>query len=116
MLNIKGQDIDVKIPLCLRFSEVYAKFIKENENKYLVLALTENNKKMLELYKRLWSKIRKQIKTINNGESIKYKNDFMKTRIDSNDDLSLNKILYIPVLDIIVESVFQIKDEYYPQI
>ena len=33
---------------------------------------------MLDLYKRLWSKIRKQIQTKNSGESIKYKNDFMK--------------------------------------
>ena len=81
-----------------------------------MLALTENTKKMLELYKRLWSKIRKQIKTINSSESIKYKNGFMKTRIDSNDDRSLKKILYIPVLGIIVESVFRIKNEYYPQI
>ena len=40
----------------------------------------------------------------------------MKIKVDSNDDLPLNKILYIPVLDIIVESVFQIKNEYYTQI
>ena len=40
----------------------------------------------------------------------------MKIRVDSNDDLPLNKILYIPVLDIVVESVFQIKNEHYPQI
>ena len=40
----------------------------------------------------------------------------MKIRLDSYDDLSLNKILCFPVLDIIVESVFQIENEYYPQI
>ena len=40
----------------------------------------------------------------------------MKIKIDSNDKLPLNKILYIPVLDIIAESVFQINDGYYPQI
>ena len=77
--------------------------------------MTENNR-VLELYKKLWNRINKQIKTINSGESIKYKNDFMKIRVDSNDDLPLNKILYIPVLDIVVESVFQIKNEHYPQI
>ena len=77
--------------------------------------MTENNR-VLELYKKLWNRINKQIKTINSGESIKYKNDFMKIRVDSNDDLPLNKILYIPVLYIVVESVFQIKNEHYPQI
>ena len=59
----------------------------KNENKYLVFALTENNKDVLELYKKLWSKIKKQIKAINSGESIKYKNNFMKIRLDSYDDL-----------------------------
>ena len=40
----------------------------------------------------------------------------MNIRVESYYDLPLSKILYIPVLDIIAESVFQIKNEYYPQI
>ena len=75
--------------------------------------MTGDNKEVLEPYKKLRSKIKNQIKAINSGESINYKNDFMKIRLDSYDDLSLNKILCFSVLDIIVESVFQI---YYPQI
>ena len=58
-----------------------------------------------ELYKKFWSEIKKQIKGINSGESIKYKNDFMEVRLDSCDDLPLNKTLCFSVLDIIVESV-----------
>ena len=77
-----------KVPLCLRFTDVDAYFMEENENKYLVFVLTENNKKeVLETYKKLWSKIKKQIETISSGESIKYKNDFKKIRVDSYDDL-----------------------------
>ena len=60
-----------KVPLCLIFSDVDAYIIEENENKYLIFALAENNKDVLELYKKLWSKIKKQIKTINSGKSIK---------------------------------------------
>ena len=73
---------------------------------------------MLELYKNFWSEIKKQIKAINSGESIKYKNDFIKIRLDSYDDdgLPLNKILCFSELDITVESVFQIENEYYPLI
>ena len=84
-------------------------------NKNLIFALTENKKEVLELYKKLWSEIKKQIKAINRDESMKYKNNFMKIKLDSHDDLSLNKILCFSVLDIIVESVFQIKNDYYPQ-
>ena len=116
MQSINNQNVDGKVPLCFRISDVDGYFIEENENKYLVFVLTENTKNEMELYKQLWSKIKKQIKTLNSGESIKYKNDFMKIRLDSYDDVPLNKILYFPVLDIIVESVFQIENEYYPQI
>ena len=78
--------------------------------------MTEINKKVLELYKKLWSEIKKQIKSINSGESIKYKNDFIKIRVDSYNDLPLHKILCFSVLNILCESVFQIENEYYPQI
>ena len=114
--SINNQNIDRGISLCLTFSDVDTHIIEENENKYLISALTEDNKEVLEPYKKLWSKIKKQIKAINSGESIKYKNNFREIRLDSYDDLSLNKILCFSVLDIIVESVFQIESEYYPQI
>ena len=118
MLIINNQNIDNEVPLCLSFSNVDAYIIEENENKndnenenenkHLVFAL-------LELYIKLWREIKKQIKAIYSGESIKYKNDFMKIRLDSYDDMLLNKILCFSVLDILCESVFQIENEYYLQ-
>ena len=116
MQSINIQNIDRGIPLCLNFSDVDAYIIEENENKYLIFALTENNKEVLETYKKLWSEIKKQIKAIDSGESLKYKHYFMKIRLDSYDDLHLNKISCFSVSDIIVESVFEIESEYYPQI
>ena len=71
---------------------------------------------MLDAYKNLWSQVIKQINTINSGESIKYKKDFMKIRLDLYDDLPLNKILCFSVLRILCESVFQIENVYYPHI
>ena len=111
------ENIYKKVSLCLRISDLDAYFLEDYDNKYLVFALTENNiKEVLGPYKKLWSKIKKQIKAIRSDKSIKYSNDFIKIRADSNDDLTLNKILYIHVLDIIVEPDFQIKNEYYPPI
>ena len=40
----------------------------------------------------------------------------MKVRPDSNDDLPLKEILCFSLFNILCESVFQIKNEYYPQI
>ena len=49
MQIINNQNIDSEVPLCLSFSYVDAHIIEENGNKYLIFALTENNKKVLQL-------------------------------------------------------------------
>ena len=116
MQSINNQNVDRAIPLRLTFSDVDAYIIEENENKYLIFALTENNKAVLEPYKKLWSKIFKKIKAINSEGSIKYKDDFMNIRRDSYDDLPLNKMLFFSVLDIIAESIFHIENKYYSNI
>ena len=76
--------------------------------------MKENNIEVLELYKKLWSEIKKQIKAINSSKSIKFK--IMKIRFDSYYYLPLDKILYFSVLDILCESLFQIENKYYSEI
>ena len=61
MQSINNQNIDREIPLCLSVSDVDPCIIEENENKYLVFALTDNGKEVSELYKKLWSKIKKRL-------------------------------------------------------
>ena len=64
MQIINNQNIDNEVPLCLSFSDVDEYIIKENGNKYLFFVLTKNNKKELscrELYKKIWSEMKKQI-------------------------------------------------------
>ena len=48
MESINNQNIDRENPLCLNFDDVDGCIIEEsNVNKYLVFALTKNNKKVL---------------------------------------------------------------------
>ena len=54
----------------------------------------------------LWHKTKNQIETINGGEPIKYRKDFIKIRFESDDDLPLGKILSIPSMVIVTRSVF----------
>ena len=68
MQSINDQNIDEEVPLCLSFSDVDAYIIEENEDKYLIFVITENNKQVLKLYKKIWSEIKKQIRVINSGE------------------------------------------------
>ena len=81
---------------------------------------------MLKMYQKLWSKIKKviecnsvecnSIETINSSKCnstkpTEYEKDSMKIKFDSyDDDLPLNKILWFSDLNILIESVFQIKD------
>ena len=61
MQSINNQNIDREITICLSFSNADAYIIEENENKYLIFALTENKKEVSELYKKLWSEIKNKL-------------------------------------------------------
>ena len=94
-----------------------AGYIEEsNGNKYFVFASTDKNKELLIKYTKLWDKIKNQIETINGVEPIKYKKDFMKIRLESDDNLPLRKILSIPGMIIVVGSVLQEDNKHYPQV
>ena len=60
---------------------------KYNANKYLNFASADKNKDILEKYTKLLNEIKNQIKTINSGNTIECKKDFMKIRLASDDDL-----------------------------
>ena len=104
-------------PLHLVFNDVDVYFSCFNEEKYLVFALTDKNKEMLENYKELWDKIKKEIRTIKGGiEPSEFEKDVMKIRFESDNRLPLNKIMNVPVCVIIARSVFEKIDEFYPQV
>ena len=62
MQSINNQNINKEVPLCLSFIDVDAYIIEENQNKYLIFALTENNKEMLELYKKFGVKLKNKLR------------------------------------------------------
>ena len=93
MKSIDNENIDRKNLLYIIFDNVDGYIIEGSKRyKYLIFASTKNNKKVLEKYTELWDGIKNQIETINGGESIKYKKDFIKIRFDSNDDLPFGRI------------------------
>ena len=80
------------------------------------MASTNKNKEALENYAELWDEVKDQIKAISGNNPIEYGKDFIKTRFESNDDLTLGKILNFPVCIIVVKSVFQRDNNYYSQV
>ena len=92
-------------------------YIEENNgNKYLTFASTDKNKKVLEKYAKLWDKIKYHIPIINADKSSEHEKDYMRIKLKSDDDLSLNKIAKLHMLTIIVRSVSEKDGKYYPQI
>ena len=92
-------------------------YIKENNgNKYLVFTSTDGNKKVLAKFTTLWYETKHLIETKNEGKKGEYEKDFMKIKINSGDNLSLNKMLKLYLLRVIVRSVFEEDGKYYPQV
>ena len=107
-------------PLQLSISEVDGHFEEKTGNKYLFLDSTNKNKEVLKEYAELWDGISNynecnSIKIINNklGE---YGKDVTKIKFNSDDSLKLNKTLKIHNLTIIIRSVFEEGDKFYPQV
>ena len=60
--------------------------------------------------------ILEKIKKINNGKIKAWGKDYMKIRFNSDDDIPLNKVLNFRALTIVIRSIFENDDKYYPQI
>ena len=63
-------------PLYLIINEMIGHFEEKNENKYLVLDETDESKEVLNKYKEVRERIKKEIGTINGGEKIECEKDF----------------------------------------
>ena len=92
--------IDSVNPLYLIIG-VLDEFIEEKEgSKYLNISLTNSNNDVLVKIAKVWRGIKDQIKKINNGSVSKYTEDYMKIKLDSNDNLPQNEILNFRLLKI----------------
>ena len=57
-----------------------------------------------------------EIKTVNGGKTDEHGKDFMRIKFASDDDLLLNKQPKFPRMTIVVRSVFEDEDKFYPQV
>ena len=100
------ENINSVNPLYLIIGQVDWYIEENNRNDYLVFTSTNNNKKLLAKFLRLWDEIEYLIKIINGDKKDKYEKYFMKIRFESDDHLPLNKILKLHVLAVFVRFVF----------
>ena len=103
-------------PLYLIIGKVDGHIEEKNGSKYLVFDSTDENRQVLKNTQNFGLVLRNEIKTINEGKEGEYGKDFMKIMFDTDDNLLLNKPLKLRMLAIIVRSVFQEHDTFYPQV
>ena len=102
-------------PLYPIFSKVNRYFEKINKNKHLTLIPTNASKEVIKKYEELRSKIRDLIRSITK-RSNDHDEKCMKTNFNSDSKLPLNKTIEIPIMIIVVRTVFYEKNKYYPHV
>ena len=70
----------------------------------------------IDKYENFFSTIKSEIETINDGEKMYYENNFAKIRVNTDDNIPINKQIKFETLTIIIRCVFQNGKELYPQI
>ena len=76
----------------------------------------DENKEVSKKYKEVWEGVKKEIETINGGEKVEYGKHFKKITFESNDDLPIYKPIKLHLLTIVIRSIFNEDDKFYPQI
>ena len=83
---------------------------EKNGNKYLIF------EPLLKIYANVWDGIKNKVKAINGGKEIGYDKNFMSIKLNSDDDLPLNRPLRFHAMTIIIRSVFEEGGKLYPNV
>ena len=89
---------------------------EKNGDKYLNITSTYKNREVIRKYSEVWNGIKDFIKRINKNELGEYDRDYMKIKLNSDDDIPLNKQLNFPTVTVIIRNIFEKDGKYYPQI
>ena len=87
------------------FNKVNGYFEETNGNKYLTLVPTNKTKEKLNKCENLWSKIRYLIKSVTKNWNY-YDEKYMEIKLNSDDQLPLNKTIEIPTIIIVVRAIY----------
>ena len=90
-------------------------FEKVDGDKYLII--NSENGDIMQKYQEVFSGIKEIIKKVNDdNQPIKYDDNYMKIKFNTDDNIPLNKIIYFPTITIMIRSVTKKDDKYYPQL
>ena len=111
---LNDDDIELK-PFYFVINYVYGYFEENNGKKYFNIDNTHNNKKILQKYMLLWDDIKDIIENKGGKPFSNFVKDNMTFKIDTDDDIPLNKALKFDVV-ILLKSVIEQDFDYYLQV
>ena len=86
-------------------------FEELDEDKYLIIG--SENGDIMQKYQEVFDGIKEIIKKINDySQPIKYDDNYMKIKFNTDDNIPLNKIIYFPTITIIIRSITQKDGKY----
>ena len=84
-------------------------------DKYLIISY--QNSDIMQKYHEVFDGIKEIVKKINDySQFIKYYDNYMKIKFNTDYNILLNKIIYFPTITIIIRSATQKDGKYYPQL
>ena len=90
-------------------------FEEKDEDKYLTIS--PENGDTIQKYQEVFERLKEIIKKINDyNQPIKYDDNYMKIKFNTDDNIPLNKIIYLPTITITIRSVTRKDDKYYRQV
>ena len=102
-------------PLYLIINKIKGHFEEVDRDIYLII--NSENGDIMQNYQEVFNGIKEIIKKINDyNQPIKYDDNYMKIKFNTDDNIPLNKIIYFPTITIIIRSVTKKDDKYYPQL
>ena len=100
-------DVNSVSPLYLMINKTKGHFEEVDGDRYLITS--SENGDIMQKYQEVFNGIKEIIKKINDY-------NYMKIKFNTDDNIPLNKIIYFPTITIIIRSVTQKDDKYYPQL
>ena len=108
-------NVDSVSLLYLMINRMKGHFEEKDGDKYLIIS--SENGDIMQKCQEVFDGIKEIFKRINDySYPIKYDNNYMKIKFNTNDNIILNKIIYFPTITIIIRSVTQKDGKYYPQL
>ena len=98
----KEWDVNSVNPLHLIINRIKDHFEEVDGDKYLIV--NSENGDLMQKYQEIFYGIKEIIKKINyQNQPIKYGNNYMRIKFNTDDNIPLNKIVYFPAITIIIK-------------